>query len=336
MRSERELVPSHETKDIILPFALLKDLFEYAREIGLNETSFEAYANHELPENPAIAVLPKKFESLVADFPGKFYLVSFDDRSSSYYRAGTRSVTARLSTVKKKNISNQAIQEIDLEQVDPTDGNVLRITQTSSINNKSFVDLNSAPEDEVEQPHGQARNIFEVDAMGYKNFKSSQYDRLDEGFFDWHGQRRPVRWVRNAEASLSDDGAKQLFYKELFIIGREMPDERAEVRVTISGDLENPQSILVEIGYGPLQTARVIINENNLKVVEHEPINAYKNQIEIIRNDPNYAFLFEKSADPNQLVKIVQAKVRSLQTDWDKPANIFTEDKSLTHQKSIE
>ncbi len=334
MDKERSLEPIETGGEMRRIFPTLDDLFEFAHEQGLDEYSFSQYEDADVEGGKKRIRLPDKFKSLVEGNPEDFFVVAYDDRRSNHNAEGTRGQLVKLSTVQKKSLSEERIREIDLEKLDPALGNRARFTTTDSINNESFASINTASEGELEQPHGLARHGYEITPAGVKKKQTSEFNRLDEGMFQWREEEKPVRWVRDLTIDVDDSDETEIKYKELFIIGRfneGSGEERADIRTSITGTLEDPKSILVEIGFGPMSLARVIYEDedNSIKVVEHEGVNAYKNQLEILRQDPNYASLVEGNVDPEELLENIRLKANMLREDWDKPTNIFTKVKAI-------
>ncbi len=321
-------------RDIKRTFPLLKELFEYAEKKGFDSISFDDYGSEGAGDNPRAIEFPENFNSLVAEHPGKYFIVAYDNRQSSYYKEGTRHRMVRLSTMRKRAQTNERIREVDLTETDPSFGNKAQIKVRESVNNKSFVDINTATGEEVEQPHGEAEYMYELDPQGVKTVKETHFNRLDEGLFQWKGENKPVRWVRNLRVEKDEQDIPKTMYEDLYIIGRMekgKSDERAQVKTYITGSAENPKSILIEIGIGAPATAKVLYEDKqrNIKVLVHEGIKAYKDQLQIIQQEPAYAALFRKPVDIEELMKDISFKARMLQEDWDKPQTVFTQNPAI-------
>lgn len=343
MNGERSLDRAGYT-DLSRPFPLLRELFEYAESKGFEATSFTDYddtgihGRNTASDNPRAIELPERFVPFTADSPGQYFLVGYENRQDRYYKEGTRTRMVRLSTVRKKNKSDERIREIDLTEVDPSFGNKAEITVRESVNNKSLVDLNTAQGDEVDQPHGHAQYTYELDPNGQKKIKESRFNRLDEGIFSLRNENRPVRWVRSLKVKMDESNIPNTVYEDAYYIGRpneKQRDEAAKIKTQIVGSIDDPQSIRVEVGLEGLGKAETIYEDkqNNITVVVHSGINAYARHLEITQQDPAYAAVFEKPIDVEELLKNIKFKIGMLQEDWDKPQAVFSKRKSIEAPK---
>lgn len=320
--------------DLNRTFPLLKELFELLRKQGWESSSYDNYGNEGEGENTQAIELPESFAPLVAEHPGKYYIVAYDNRRSSYYKEGTRNELVKLSTVKKRTQSDERVTEIDLAEVDPSMGNKVEVRVQESVNNKGFVDLNKQTNTEVAQPHGEANLKYEIDPNGNKAVQETSYSRTDEGIFPWKDNEERVRWYRTLRAERKSEDNIQTTYEDSFIIGGwddPRKEERASIRTTIKGSVENPDSIVVEIGIGTPSSAQVLYEdtERNIKVLVHEGINMYKNQLEVLKQDPNYAIIFQEPIDAENLMSTLKSKIAMLQNDWDKPHHVFAEQPAI-------
>lgn len=325
-------------KDLSRPFTMLRDLFEFAEKKGLDATSFIDYddtgvhGRNQASDNPRAVELPERFAALTADRPGQYYIVAYENRQGRQYKEGTRSRTIRLSSVRKKNKSDERVREIDWVEVDPSLGSKAQMTIRESVNNKSFVDLSTTQEDEVDQPHGEATIRYELDPNGNKSVVESKFNRLDEGIFLFREENRPVRWVRNLKVDKDSSGAVQAVYEDAYYIGRPKEskrDEAAKIKTFVAGSIDNPTSIKVEIGLEGLGKTRTLFKDKQLSVIVHEGINAYQNHLEIAKLDPAYAALFAEPIDVEELIKNVKFKIGMLTEDWDKPQAVFSSKPNL-------
>jgi hypothetical protein len=77
--------------------------------------------------------------------------------------------------------------------------------------------------------------------------------------------------------------------------------------------------------------------ENKIRVIENPEVGPIKSQMEIIKQDPNYAFIFNKDIEPRQIIETIKSRITLLQEDWDKPQNVFSEKLSIgTGEKVLE
>ncbi len=316
-------------KDLKRIFPLLRELFDYAEKMGFDSSSFDDYGSEEQRDNPRAIEFPENFNSLVEGHPGKYFIVAYNNRQNPYYKEGTRHRIIRLSSVPKRSQTDERVREVDLIEVDPSFGNKTQIKVRESVNNKSFANINTATGEEVEQPHGQAEYMYELDPQGIKTIRETRINRLDEGLFPWKGEEKPVRWVRNLHVEKDEQDIPTMAYEDLYIIGRMSEGgsgERAQVKTFITGSPDNPKSVLVEIGVDSPLSAKVVYEhkQRNIKVILYEGTNAYENQLQIVQQDPAYATLFRKPVDIEELMKDIAFKARMLQEDWDKPQAVFT------------
>jgi hypothetical protein len=325
--------------DLNRTFPLLKELFDMLRKRGWDSYSYQNYGSEDEGENTQAIELPENFSPLVAEHPGKYYIVAYDNRRDSYYNEGTRHELVKLSTVKKKAQSDERVTEVDLVEVDPSMGNKVEVRVHESVNNKGFTDINKKTNTEVAQPHGDAEYKYEIDPNGNKEVKETSYSRTDEGIFPWNDNEERVRWYRTLRAERKSEDNIQTTYEDSFIIGGwddPRKEERASIRTTIKGAVENPDSIVVEIGIGAPSSAQVLYEdtERNIKVLVHEGINMYKNQLEVLKQDPNYASIFQEPTDVENLMNTLKSKIAMLQNDWDKPHHVFAEQPAINGSAS--
>jgi len=331
MKFEKKLQPI-ENRELSNLFPLLKDLFKFAESKGVNTLAFQKYTGENEEENLNSIELPEKFLSLFPEHPGKYYLVGYENRKNPYYKEGTRNIWVRLSTVAKKIQTNEKIREIDIEEADMSEGNIMRTKVTDSIKNADFSQINTAEGDEVEQPHGSAQYIYETTPNGKKKITETSFNRLDEGLFLWKGKDQPVRWLRDLNMKKNKAGYSKFVYTDSYIIDR--CNVRANIKTTINGSLENPESIVVEIGHGSLNSAEIIYEdpEGKIKVYKHSGVQ--DDGMKVVKQDPNYSPLFEEKINPDELLETLRFKMLALKDDWDKPQNVFSDNKSLNEMKN--
>lgn len=339
MKSENQF-PVHtrlENGEVLNTFPLVKDLFSLAKKQIGEDGGFESYTNPEHKDGQSKAVeLPEKFSPIVADYPGNYFVVCYEDRFGSYYAPDTRFRLVRLSTVKHRYDSDKVLREVDVMEHEQSEGkgNVIFVSVADRVNEKSVINLNSAKEGGVDAPHGSAKITYEVNANGEKRMTESDFERLDEAMHDWNGVQKPVRWVRNLDVEKVSAGEFKLIYQDMYLIGRDtqgLTEEEARVKISIEGSGDSAKSILIEIGLGSLSSAETLFEDSRdgVKVVSHsvKGMKVFKNQMKIIEQDPNYAFLFERPIDKAKLMDLVWSKIRMLEADWDKPQAVFGTDR---------
>lgn len=332
---ETQDLVAQESREVVNPFPLTKDLFDFARTQLSRDTSFDTYVNPELKdEGVRVVELPEKFKPFVADYPGDYFVVYYINRRDPYYREGTRAEQTGLSTAQHRYDSDRILREIDIKEHDSSDkkGNVIFVTVAERVNEEGFTRINTAGSGEVNQPHGSRELEYQMDSNGTKRTIRSRFNRLDEGIFSWGGVDKPVRWVRNLDIEKPSEDRYEMTYRDAYLVGhdeRGLTEEQAEVKIKIKGSGSEMSSIIVEIGIGSSDKDKVLFEDpgEQIKVIVHsaEGMKISKNQAEIIKQDPNYAFLFEKPVDKAKLIELIQSRTSFLQNDWDKPHAVFTQ-----------
>lgn len=332
MESENWNVEKLQSHEVLDPFPLFRDLFELAQE-SLDEHSYSVYSDPEwkgAKKNPV--ELPNKFEPLVADFPGSYYLVRRDNRSGSYFHEGTRFKEVGLSTAVHQYDSDAKLREVSIKEYDASErkGNVLYMTVADRVNESSRQDLNTSRGIDLDSPSGSATVTYEVDATGNKKIVESSFRRLDEAVFKWGDEMKPVRWVRNLETENKKGNAAVMHYRDMYLIGRDengLTEERASVDTDVSTEGGKIGLVRIAIGIGSDSSARVIFEDKEvgIKVIERLPegMKAFRNQMDIVKQDPNYAFIFEKPVDMKKVTDFIRSRIDMMEHDWDKPGHVF-------------
>ena len=327
-----------QSKELNRLFPLVKELFEFAEKKGVEGLS--EYLSEDEKSDEGIIELPDKFLPLIAEYPGKYFLVGYENRKDRYYKEGTRSRYARISTVPKKMQSDKKIREIEFEDPDGSDGNRLLLSVIDSFNNKQFADYNEKGIDQVEVPVGDAKVTYEVGPNGEKKKKEAFFHRIDEGIFIWKGEKQPVRLTRSLRIAKENE-IPELSYRDFYMFGRlelGKGQEHARVNIKIQGALENPSSVLVEIGVGSPDFARVIFEdeEKNISILEHDDNHGnLEDQIEIVKRDPSYSDLFQDKVEAEKIVDLACSKIRAIQEDWDKPESIFQKNSLAEREREL-
>jgi hypothetical protein len=340
MQKEPTVPATLQKQEMQIPFPLAKELFSFAEESGLNQSSYSEYTKEELKDgevNPSAKSLPEKFSSLVADFPGNYFLVAYEKRIGDYYAKGTRFKMAVISNTDYRAKSNDRIREINIKEYDPSEGkgNVLFVTVSDSVNEQDLTTLNSDINEKVNLPHGDAEVTYQVGMDGTKKQISFRADRLDEEFFTWKGEQKQVRWLRNL--AVEREGRVPVTnYKESYLIGLKPQggsEELVDIKFKVVGHLIDPESIQIDIGFGPEQTAQVLYEDKNkkIKVLFHRPVIKDSNPLEVLKQDPSYSFLFEEPINTEKLLDTLKSKIKGLEKDWDKTQNVFSSPESLSY-----
>lgn len=323
----KEYLDRRGLKDLSRPFPLLRELFEYAESQGFSADNWSEYGaggEHHGEEHKRAIDLPERFSSLVQEYPGHYFIVAYANRQDPYFAEGTRERRIRLSTVKKSDQTDDRIREIDLTEMDPSKGNKMQMTVREKVNNQQFHEM-SANLQTIDVPHGEAKATYEIDVQGKKENKSLYFSRLDQDTFPWKGEQKPIRWLRSLVME-KGSGKARMEYKDGYLIGLRPEggcDEDAEVKVEFYGSIDEARSIRIEIG-NPIGRGRYIYRDEVIAVVEHEPLLTNQNQMEILKNDTAYDFLFKRPVDHASVVAAIKAKVQMLQADWDKPQSVYS------------
>jgi len=326
-----------ETRDLQTTFPLYKELFDFVEKQGFDEMSLDCYRGDIQSENYRPVALPEKFQSLVQDYPGNYFIVGSENRQDPRNRAGSRYKKVRLSTVKIKMASDIKIREIDIILADPSLGNVVDIIVTDSVNNQSFEKVNDVADTETESPYGLVRITNRIDTAGNKETVALKFNRLDEGLFNFGDKVKAVRWVRNLDIEKTGASTQELVYHDFYIVGRSKnigQEERADIKTQIKTVAGKPKTISVKIGFGDFDTGRVLFEdkETGIRVCDTDFNNEPK-QMEILKQDPAYTLLFQTPAKPQEFIEALMARVAMLQNDWDKPQTVYGSTPNLEQAK---
>ncbi len=333
--------------ELMSPFELAKRLFDFA-EKNLPENAGSRYSdvNGEYGDNPYAKELPTALNSIVADYPGTYYVVSYENRTSHYYAQGSRVRYVILSTVPKQTQSNDIIREIKILEPDASEGlgNILVTTVKDSILNQSRQAINTAAPGEVDSPHGSAKFTYETNPIGDKRLTGLNFERMDEGIFSWQEAQTPVRWLRYLDIKSPEAESTETEYRDLYIIGRhhereDKKDTRIDVRFKISGRLDNPKNIDISIGLNIGGQGEVLFEDKsrNIRVVFHnfDPWTTKNEVLSMLRQDPNYAFLLEPDIDRDMVIRLLKEKTQMMVNDWNKPSVVFNQN-NLEGKKPME
>lgn len=321
-------------RDLSRPFPLLRKLFDHAESKGFSSDNWDEYGAggmHRGEEHKRATELPEEFNYFIQEYPGSYFIVAYANRQTPYFADGTRERRVRLSTVKKSDETSDKIREIDLTEMDPSNGNKIEVTIREQVRNQQFAEEVDANTSNAVSPSGEAKHTYEMNAVGKKENEKAYFSRLDQATFPWKGENKPVRWLRKLESEKDTAGISQITYRDSYMVGLRQhggSDEEAQVKTIFKGSVDAPQSIQIEIGLGGGK-GTTLYDENGITIAEHTPLPAFKNQMEILKNDPAYAFLFQRPIDRAAVIAAMQTKIRMLQTDWDKPQTIYSEPASL-------
>ncbi len=318
-------IPSKQ--ELKRPFPLIQDLFALAKKNKIASRG----------ENEAVA-LPEAFAPLVADYPGKYYVVAYEDRRDTSYAEDTRGQFVTLATVKAKAETDKLTHEFFISQKQPARADRIEVSLRKAVMDKSFEKINEAEGEALEQSHGTMVYTYELDENGEKFPQKIEYNRLDEGLFKIGDKLRPVRWVRTLEVEKKEGQPEKIFYSDFYTI-RENDDNpaknpRANVRTIITEKSKDTQMILVEVGSGPEKSARIIADDKSkgVKILVHDYLKG-QDPLAIIKDDPLYAPLFKKTADIDAFLDGLKFRIQNLKEDWDKPQSVYETGNKLNPHK---
>lgn len=327
------LIPKGHS-EIKRPFPLVQDLFTFAEKHGINTDGFSAENTTSVTEP-----LPQKFFPLVKSFPGTYFITAYEDRRSTYYKEDTRHQLVRLSTVKRKASTDDRVREMDIKMKSGARADHIEVRTRELIKEQSFQNINQATGEEIEQPHGEARYTYDIDEDGKHYPKKLEYKRLDEGLFPFGDTQKPVRWVRNCITEIFEEKPNQTEYRDNYIIreGNEAwKAQHASIKTTIIGSIHCPQSLFIEIGYGPQSTAQTLYKntQKNIHLIFHPPMSRDDHPLNILIGDPVYHELLKKNPNEEAFLNLLQSRITLLQEDWDKPQSIYSDPNAIVKKSA--
>lgn len=344
MESESKNLARVERRELADPFPSIRRLFAFA-EKNTNERSLDYYFGKEKDEEaPDQVPLPLEFAPLVAEYPGEYFVISFEDRREDSRNAkDTRHIEVLLSTVPWRAQSNERLREISFTEhaVSEGKGNVVFMKVAEKVNEASFVHINEAKGDEVDRPGGQTHTVFEIDAKGVKNSKEQEFSRHDDGIFNWNGAQKRVRWIRTVRIETKSDTLSTLTHRDTYLVGmKERGGSEGSLVVETEITLDNTTETRVSIGIGSAAiTHGTVIYEDadeGVRILQSTfmPPHDTIKEMDILKQDPNYAFLFERPINKEKLLSTMMQKINALRNDWDKPSAVFAENALMDESRS--
>jgi hypothetical protein len=137
----------------------------------------------------------------------------------------------------------------------------------------------------------------------------------------------PARWSRSLDIEIQESGRRILSYRDTFILGdvrKGKEKRRAEIIFKVVGSVDSPERVVIEIGCGPEEKARVLFKdeERNLKVLVHPPFG--KEQLQFLVQNPEYAFLREeKEITVGEVMALIRDKIDLLSNHWYEPESVL-------------
>lgn len=306
------------------PFQRIQELFDFVGKMrGAQDWRFKYFEG----EGVAGAVeLPRDFQSLVSEYPDKYFIVGFDDaRRDSYREEDLRERYVWLSTVLSRKFSDDRLREITFHEESVSKGNGMFMAITERINQKSMEEDDPDSFDMPVSPWGDSQVTYRIFPNGKKERIALDCTRVDEGMFDWEGGRKPVRWTRRLKVNERD--SEKIEYEDFYMVGRTLKggSKQLVVKTKVQGSLEEPKGIVVEIG-SDCGSSRILYDADGIRVVLFDELMGSR---EIFAQDPTYSFLQESPIDSKKLLSALKMKIEMLQRDWDKPKTVFQGMKSL-------
>jgi len=329
MKFESKVPANREGREVADPFPVVHRLFTFAKE-NTDERSSDRY--YEPVENAVVQdaiPLPSEFSLLVAQYPGEYFVAYFEDRADDYYAPGTRCKEVLLSTSPKKHQSDTRLREILFREYAPKEGkgNVIYMTVMESVNEALVVDLN---EGEEIRPYGRMEREYEISAVGTRSLKRQEYQRLDEGIFDWGGISKRVRWLRKMHVEV-EGKSTVMTHKDTYLVGlleRGGSEGSLEVEIEMRTRETGAQEITIGIGLLATTDGKEIFSDPNagVHILEKKSSSRIEtiDQMDILKQDPNYVALLERPIDKEKLLAMVVSKIDALKADWDKRGTIFS------------
>lgn len=316
---KKELLAPREQREIKRPFPLVQDLFHFAREHGINESGF----NSDTGGAHTVQPLPEAFFSLVAEYPGTYFVTAYEDRRNSYYAEETRHQMVRISTTEDRKVTDEKTREIDIKLKDEYRADRIEICVREAVMDKSFGRINQAGNGEVNRPNGSMRYTYERDEVGKKYPKLIECHRMDEGLFVMDGLEKPVRWVRDVRREIENDKTHVTEYQDYYIVGRGgdgKKDERASIKTVMRGDMKHPKLVEIEIGFGDKASARRLIDDqkSDLVILVHN-----EEMLSIVKTDPAYEEIFKETPKKEKIVSDIVSRIQMLLDEWDKLQSVY-------------
>lgn len=305
----------YQPKELSVPFPLIQELFDEGEKTfggAMNGSSADYYDEESQARKPKLS---EKFAPLcLGDDPSKYYFTYYNDRRDNYYAENTRERSACLSTAERKYSSSSRLRELIYSQ----DESGFYLTVGENVNNRVFLEWRNGNEDDLVKPSGRMQAKYKL-SEGKQILVEFTANRVDEVVFD----NQPCRWTRSLR--IDNGQTRTAVYQELYIVNRSKDphqEKRANVSFQVNGRIENPRSAVLSIGFGPPSKFRIIAEdkEKNVKVVLFE---GYENDLNLLKQDPNFLFLNETDDMGGKMLALVHDRIKLLQQQWDKPQSVF-------------
>lgn len=328
--ADKTIVPFTLNRELRVQFPLIEEFFRYGQQIfgGLYNGSPSNYFQEGGNPDVRIRKLPPKYTQLALDnSPIQYYVVYFDDRRDEYYKEN-RGRSICISTHKKSSESNSLIREVTYQE----DASGMSVTTRETVNAYSFRTLNTADSDTLETPNGSKTVTYKLRENGEPILQYMFVSRMDEVFTPYQGESRPARLHRSMEYNRKDNITT---YSEQIILNRSR-DIQEEVRIyskiLVEGTLEDPQGIVFDVGFGFWNPADevVIDKDRNIRIVVEK---GCEGDAEVLKQDPEVAFLFESNPDPDHVNELLRNKIKTIVDHWDKPTSVFETSDALEGPK---
>ncbi len=316
-----------DKEGIKVPYPDLVALFELAERNGLSEQNPDNYYSNY--ENTSAILLPKEMQKLTLGDPGQYYLVFYEDRRDDSYYKESMGRFALISARKNRPQSNDPFRELWYSQETNKNGyDEAFVAVAERVNEKSAQNINSADDTTTEEPYGSRKIKYKINPEdGSRIPIDLSISRLDEILLPLDEKRFVTRWVRNLNISKDENQEPDAIYSDHYIIGRSqeiLKERRADISIRVRGNIDNPRMIKVEIGSGPEQSARILLEdlEKNIKIIIHS---GAEEGFDLLRQDPQYGFL-SKSNDQistDDILSLFEFRADLLREHWNQSQSVF-------------
>lgn len=320
-----------------VPLVLISGLLDSAHEkLGADGPSDVAHLFFE--ENKFSYPFPQEYSALVlGDNPFKFRVVAYEDHRGyppitdplhPEQKANYRCVVLATSDSRRAKSAADSYKELKYETTD--EETLLKITEGFNgghIRRNHVVDgrITDFPPSTFVQPQGRLEARYSIGTSGELSLVYEDTEMVGDFKILTPNGEVGGRWTRYlmTNADSSDQGesdlSPNLWYEDEYLL-QGLRKVRGEVAVKVWGDVDKPQKMIIRIGsLGKYEDFHswVIFANGKLKVVITKEGEA---QLDFLRTDPNFGFLFEhKQFDRVSLSdaqRFVKNRVSQLHSDW--------------------
>ncbi len=315
---------------------LVRSLFKAGEDAfgGINNFSYFDYISDSKPMNlPAVQLKPVFSPLLLGlDAQNDYSLVAYTPKGKSNQPFGDREMSVCLSTVPQRRDAIGPITEITYRV---NKGKQYFLELLTTLNTDLHAKWKNLTERGVRPPWASCNRNFIIE-NGTPKLISTVLSRTDEAVVpDENAVEQSACWERSVV--IGNKGNK-FDYTERYSVenqATDLPDKskRADLNFEIIGPIDKPQEIIITLGLTSRNTPRVLYTDKsgNIEITIYQ---ASPNCLDLLCQDPTYAFLFEAKPDPTAMLKFVKDRIQLLQEHWDKPQSIFSLANSTLNEKS--